>query len=137
MQVPRQACADRAPIALTMLALTTVAVMTMPARAEDRLVLPEIVITGKPAPDVNQQRCADPTTGNDPSLGCLNERMKRTVDRVNPSLNLPPIDARSSDLKVGVANVPGVQQQYGRNFGHSVIPFRPPPPVYNTFGGRH
>ncbi|WP_407112967.1 hypothetical protein [Bradyrhizobium sp. LMG 9283] len=41
-------------------------------------------------------------------------------------------DARSPDAKVGVVNIPGVQQQYGRNFGVSVAPFRPPPPVVSA-----
>ena len=44
--------------------------------------------------------------------------------------NTPPIDAKSQDLKVGVVNIPAVQQQYGRNFGVSAFPYRPPTPVY-------
>jgi hypothetical protein len=55
----------------------------------------------------------------------LNKDLKRKVDEVNPILNTPPIDARSSDPKTGVINIPGVQQQYGKNFGHSVYPYRP------------
>ncbi len=67
------------------------------------------------------------------SLGCINERLKRQVDRVNPPVtNTPPIDAKSQDLKVGVVNVPAVQQQYGRNFGVSAFPYRPPAPVYTS-----
>ena len=72
---------------------------------------------------------------NDRSLGCLNDQLKAKVDEVNPTLATPPIDAKSSDLKVGTVNVPGVQQQYGKNFGKSVVPYRPPPPVYNGIGG--
>ena len=55
--------------------------------------------------------------------------MQRQVDQVNPSLTVAPIDAKSPDLKVGVVNIPGVQQQYGKNFGPSAVPFRPPPPI--------
>jgi hypothetical protein len=33
---------------------------------------------------------------------------------------------------VGIVNVPAVQQQYGQNFGHSVIPYWPPPPVFTS-----
>jgi hypothetical protein len=40
--------------------------------------------------------------GNDRSLGCLNEKLKRKVDEVNPTLNVPPIDAKSQGLKTGV-----------------------------------
>src|SRR5215475_934432 len=71
------------------------------------------------------ERCVDVTIGDDTSFGCINEQLRRKVDEVNPVLNAPPIDARSSDLKVGAVNVPAVQQQYGRNFGRSVVPFRP------------
>jgi hypothetical protein len=59
------------------------------------------------------------------------------VDRVDPVMNLPPIDARSPDIKTGVANIPAVQQQYGRNFGVSVVPYRPAPPVFSAPGGLH
>jgi hypothetical protein len=45
---------------------------------------------------------------------------------------LPPIDARSSDTKLGIVNIPAVQQQYGSNFGRSVVPFRVPQPVFGT-----
>ena len=88
---------------------------------------------------------ADPFTGIMPGCdveeplvgrGCLNDQLKAKVDEVNPTLTTPPIDAKSSDLKVGTVNVPGVQQQYGKNFGKSVIPYRPPPPIYGGIGGR-
>jgi len=75
--------------------------------------------------DNGHRRCVDVTIGNDTSFGCINERLKRKVDEVNPVLNVPPIDAKSSDLKVGTVNIPAVQQQFGRNFGHSVVPYRP------------
>jgi hypothetical protein len=29
-------------------------------------------------------------------MDCLNQRLKREVDRVNPTVNQPPIDARSA-----------------------------------------
>ncbi|OKO67645.1 hypothetical protein AC628_38550 [Bradyrhizobium sp. NAS96.2] len=62
----------------------------------------------------------------------MNERLKKQVDQVNPPVtNTPPIDAKSSDIKVGVVNVPAVQQQYGRNFGVSAFPYRPAAPVYS------
>jgi hypothetical protein len=70
-------------------------------------------------------------------MDCLNQKLRREVDRVNPTLNLPPIDARASDTKVGVVNIPGVQQQYGRNFGVSVVPQRPAPPAFSAPPGLH
>jgi hypothetical protein len=85
--------------------------------------------------DNGHERCVDVTIGNDTSFGCINERFKRKVDEVNPVLNTPPIDAKSSDLKVGTVNIPAVQQQYGKNFGHSVVPYRPTI-VYPSMIGR-
>lgn len=64
------------------------------------------------------------------TLDQLNQRLRRKVDETNPTENTPPIDARSSDLKTGIVNMPAVQQQYGKNFGRSVIPYRPAAPVY-------
>ena len=49
-----------------------------------------------------------------------------------PVTNTPPIDAKSPDIRVGVVNVPGVQQQYGCDFGVSVYPYRPAAPVYSS-----
>ena len=117
--------------------------------AEERVnVLPEIVIGGH-APEIvvggskpgsadgsrvsaSPDRCVEVEIGSSRSMNCLNQKLKKEVDKVNPSLNLPPIDARSPDLKVGIVNVPAVQQQYGRNFGVSAIPYRPAPPVFNS-----
>ena len=84
------------------------------------------------------ERCVEVEIGASKSMDCLNQQLKREVDRVNPTVNQPPIDARSADTKVGVVNIPGVQQQYGRNFGLSVVPYRPPPLIYApSLGGRH
>lgn len=73
------------------------------------------------------QRCVDVQIGGDSAFGCLNEKLRREVDKVNPSLNLPPIDARSSDVRVGVGNEASVRQQLGSNYGRSITPYRPPP----------
>jgi hypothetical protein len=106
------------------------------AFAEDPhvLVLPEIVIGGEKDKPAAPERCADVDQAAGKGMDCLNQKLKREVDRVNPpTINQPPLDARSPDTKVGVINIPGVQQQYGRNFGVSAVPFRPPPAVF----GRH
>ena len=98
---------------------------------------PPTIGGSKPAAgDNGRERCVDVRSGNDNSFGCINERFKRKVDEVNPVLNTPPIDAKSSDLKVGTVNIPAVQQQYGKNFGHSVVPYRPTI-VYPSMTGRH
>lgn len=90
---------------------------------------------GSRAP-ASPDRCVEVEIGSSRSMDCLNQRLRKEVDRVNPSINLPPIDARSPDSKVGVVNIPGIQQQYGRNFGVSVAPYRPAPPVFSSPIGR-
>ncbi|MGP9814513.1 hypothetical protein ACTZWT_23625 [Rhodopseudomonas sp. NSM] len=80
------------------------------------------------APSID--RCVEVEIGGASALGCLNQKLKREVDKVNPKFNLPPLDARSADVRVGNVNEAAVRQQYGANYGRSVIPFRPPPPVY-------
>jgi hypothetical protein len=119
--------------------------------AEERVnVLPEIVIGSKPraatatnvgggtgagAPTgapVGSDRCVEVEIGSSRAMDCLNQKLKREVDRVNPSVNLPPIDARSPDIKTGVVNIPGVKQQYGKNFGVSAVPYRPAPSTFTS-----
>lgn len=102
--------------------MTLSAMAQAPGPAERR---ESTVIGGQPSSTV--QRCVDVQIGGDRAFGCLNEKLRREVDKVNPSLNLPPIDARSSDVRVGNANEAAVRQQYGSNYGRSATPFRPPP----------
>lgn len=96
------------------------------AQNPPQLTLPEITVSPDGANREKEKR----------ALEQLNKDLKRKVDETNPSLNLPPIDARSPDLKTGIVNMPAVQQQYGKNFGRSVIPYRPGPPVYSAPIGR-
>ncbi|MGJ4895389.1 MULTISPECIES: hypothetical protein [unclassified Bradyrhizobium] len=71
------------------------------------------------------ERCTGNASAQPRTFGCINESLRRKVDAVNPAENQTPIDARSSDLKVGTVNIPAVRQQYGANFGRSVVPYRP------------
>jgi hypothetical protein len=84
---------------------------------------PGTIIGGQPT--TGFERCLDVQIGNEGAFGCLNQKLRREVDKVNPSLNLPPVDARSSDVRVGNVNEAAVRQQYGANYGRSVVPFRP------------
>jgi hypothetical protein len=74
------------------------------------------------------EHCVEVEIGNDKAYNCLNEKLKRETDRTVPLPNIPPLDAKSSDTKIGIVNVPAVKQQYGKNFGKSVIPYRPSKP---------
>ncbi len=88
---------------------------------------PGTIIGGQPTTSV--ERCLDVQIGNESAFGCLNQKLRREVDKVNPSLNLPPVDARSPDVRVGNVNEAAVRQQYGSNYGRSAFPFRPPPVI--------
>src|SRR5262245_20941625 len=115
--------------------LLTVCLVSQGAAEEKVNVLPEIVIGGNaPEPVANGrapegagrrraqgpadnsaapasiERCVEVEIGSSRSMDCINQKLKKEVDKVSPSLNLPPIDARSQDLKVGIVNVPAVQQ---------------------------
>lgn len=83
-------------------------------------------------------RCTGAESGSTPSFDCLNQKFKQQVDQINSNQTVPtaPLDARSPDIKIGVVNTPAVAQQYGKNFGVSVVPYRPPPPIYNSALGR-
>lgn len=127
--------------------LLTVAVVPRGAAEERINVLPEIIVGGDAGKTVERPAivgsgagrrtskpgdCTSPEPGTGPAMDCLNQQLKKKVDRVNPTLNTPPLDARSPDTKVGVINIPAVQQQYGKNFGVSAVPFRPPTPVFTS-----
>ena len=116
------------------LALVGAALGVGQASGEERPSATEVIIGGAPVPT---QRCVEVQIGQSKGFDCLNAKLRRDVEQVSPQLNLPPIDARSSDIKTGVINIPGVQQQYGRNFGVSAVPYRLPAPIYpGPFHGR-
>ncbi len=116
----------------------TAVIAMMPVRTEAQTTLPEVTVTAPPQqpPRINDELDRKDGAGSGKkgaggkgdgahSLEQLNKQLKRKVDETNPVLNTPPLDARSGDTKTGVVNIPGVQQQYGKNFGNSVIPYRP------------
>ncbi len=108
-----------------------------PAEQPPAQVLPPSPGAGSAAssPSPSTTRCKGDGSAADKGFGCLNQKLKDQVDQASSNAATPtaPLDAKSNDLKLGVVNVPGVQQQYGKNFGVSVVPFRPP-----TFvPGRH
>ena len=118
-------------------ALVALAAFTAPCLAQKASAPPvkEIMIGGQPpSPELsgeNTENCVEVEIGGDKVFNCLNDKLKRQADRVIPLPNIPPIDSHSSDIHLGIANMPAVKQQYGRNFGNSVIPYRPSPPVYS------
>jgi hypothetical protein len=71
--------------------------------------------------------------GQKPSpFNCLNQELQQQVQNVAPSTPSVPLGASSPSNAAGTFNQTGVAQQYGQNFGKSVIPYRPPPPVFSN-----
>ncbi len=131
-------------VAILAAAAMAVSVILLP-RTEAQTTLPEISVSPPSQPPrINDQldhkgdgdgKGGTSNKGDENhALEQLNQKLKRKVDETNPVLNTPPLDARSPDTKTGVVNIPGVQQQYGKNFGKSVVPYRPAPPVYAPLG---
>jgi hypothetical protein len=78
------------------------------------------------------QTCVDVEIDGTHSFGCLNDQLKRKVDQVNPVMNVSPVDAHSPSTEIGLFNDPAVREQYGQNYGRSVMPYRPPTPTFGT-----
>ncbi len=115
-----------------MLAVGMLIVLSGPGFAQQGEPLPPIDVLGKrPAPTND---CSKIAAGSKQNLDCLNRQLKQDVDHVNAPAVDVPLSASSPDPKIGIVNLPGVQQQYGQNYGHSVIPFRPPAPTFAPLG---
>jgi hypothetical protein len=120
------------PCVVFMVCVAFVVAAPVVARAQDSSAPSEkrgTIIGGGQPPAPTFERCVDVEIGGDKAFGCLNQKLKREVDRTNPPINLPPIDAHSPDVRVGNVNEAAVRQQYGSNYGRSVIPFRPAAPI--------
>ncbi len=103
--------------------------------AQQNEPLPPIDVLGKrPAPTND---CSKLAAGSKQNLDCLNRKLKQDVDHVSPPIIDVPASAASPDTKIGIVNLPAVQQQYGQSYGHSVILFRPPAPTFGTGLGHH
>lgn len=73
------------------------------------------------------QRCVDIEIGGERAAwSCINQVLRRKVEQASPDRFAVPLAAGSQDVRIGAVNIPAVRQQYGRNFGISVLPERPP-----------
>jgi len=86
---------------------------------------PGTVTAGDTPPGDVLESCVEVEIGGAKALDCINRKLKREADRVTALKNIPPADAKTQDIHLGIVNVPAVKQQYGPNFGNSVVPFRP------------
>jgi hypothetical protein len=89
--------------------------------------------TATPAAPADQT-CVEVEIGGQkaPAYSCINQRLQQQVQHVQPVANIPPLDASSPAVAVHGFNETAVQQQFGQNFGKSVVPFRPAAPTFNS-----
>ena len=100
--------------------------------------LPQVEVPSKRVPPKNTDFCGTAASGgSSQNLNCLNQQLKQKVDEANPPSIGAPLNAASPDTKIGIQNLPAVQQQFGPNYGRSVVPYRPAAPVYGAPLGQH
>lgn len=63
---------------------------------------------------------------------CLNQQLQQQVQGESQNSPSLPLSAASPSNKVGTFNEQGLKEQYGPNFGKSVIPYRPPAPTFSS-----
>ncbi len=85
-------------------------------------------------PGASGQSCVQvQIAGQKPSpFNCLNQQLQQQVESTGAARTQLPLGATSPSNQVGTFNQQGVAEQYGQNFGKSVIPYRPPAPVFNN-----
>jgi len=67
------------------------------------------------------------------SLACLNQELKnQALAASGQAAPAAPLTAGSPANTTGSFNEAGVAEQYGKNFGISAVPYRPPPPVFSN-----
>lgn len=86
-----------------------------------------------PAYAQTAQTCVQVTMNGQsgPPYNCLNQQLQQLAQSAHtqPSLPLAP---PASPSAAGAFSETGVAQQYGKNFGVSVTPYRPPAPVFTS-----
>ena len=94
-----------------------------------------VYLGGVTAPATAAKTCVQvQIAGQKPSAyNCLNQQLQQQAEgaqsRGGPAA---PLGAGSPSNAVGTFNEQGVKEQYGQNFGRSVIPYRPPAPVFSN-----
>ena len=67
------------------------------------------------------------------AYNCLNQELRQQAEgAATGGVPAAPLGAGSPSSAVGTFNEQGVKEQYGQNFGKSVIPYRPPAPVFSS-----
>jgi hypothetical protein len=80
------------------------------------------------APALAEETCVEVEIGGEktPNLSCLNRLLRKQADNAHPTGNVAPLDATSPSVSLGGYSETALKQQYGPNYGKSVVPYRPP-----------
>jgi hypothetical protein len=113
------------PPHVALFALATVALAT-PSAASAQSAPPPPGDSGRHA------TCVDVKIGDEQFYNCLNERLRRLTAQPRFSSTDTTINAFSPAPQVGTFNEAATSERLGSAFGHSVIPQRPPPPVFQS-----
>ena len=71
--------------------------------------------------------------GQKPSpFSCLNQQLQQQAQGAQGTPGVPPVTSSSPSNQVGTFTRQGLSEQYGKNFGKSVSPYRPPAPTYSN-----
>jgi hypothetical protein len=76
------------------------------------------------------QSCVDVKIGSDRAYNCLNRELQRMVPGKRFSSQDAPYSATSPAPEVGTFNQAATRERLGSAFGNSVVPQRPPAPVF-------
>jgi hypothetical protein len=91
-------------------------------KAGSTIVLPESL---KVDPETEEACRKLEESGDKLPLACQGHKLGRRATSVPPVGNNPPLSVQSPDVKIGIQNETAIRQQYGKNYGKSVVPDRP------------
>jgi hypothetical protein len=93
-----------------------------------------VMVVGSAAQSLaaDQQSCVDVQIGSDRYYHCLNEQMQHVSRDPSSAAKDAPLSARSPAPAVGSFNQSATHERLGSSFGKSVVPQRPPPPVFSS-----
>jgi len=94
----------------------------------------QTVTLGTTAPSAPRTCVQVQIPGQQPSpFDCLNQELQAQAESAAGESPIHvPLGAGSPSNTTGTFNQFGVAEQYGQNFGHSAIPYRPPVPVFSS-----
>ncbi len=107
---------------LVLIALVALTASAGPSLGQQKSPPGSITTPDKASDDEAVESCVEVEIDGAKALDCINRRLKGDVDRVNPVPNIPPIDARSQDIHLGIVNVPACSSSTVRISGNLLYP---------------